>query len=472
LLTAHIPASDIASAKTVSVTVFNPAPGGGVSNSLSLVVSQPNPQPSLTALIPNEAAVGAGFTLTLSGGQFTESSIARWNGSPRPTTFVKENLLRVAIPASDVQSVGSADITVFNPEPGGGTSGKLTFNIIASNPIPSIAGASPQAIVVGGPELMLRVTGNNFAATSKVRWNGADRPTTYLDKTLLEAQIPAADVSTAGVANITVFTPTPGGGVTSPVSVFIGKQAATVPATTFSGNVVSSNSIASLFGSDLATGIEAATSAPLPTVLRGTTVTIRDSAGKDTPAPLFFVSPSQINFLVPNFVTGDALAIVKSNDKIVGVSEILNSLVSPGLFSANANGKGVAAAVALCVAANGAQTFLPVARYDQTQQQFVPVPLDLAACDQLYLILYGSGFRPPSGVSDPKVTVKVGGLDVPTLFVGAAPGFVGLDQINIGPLPRALAGRGLVDIVVSVDLQAPGGTNGPKPVNAVQAHLK
>jgi uncharacterized protein (TIGR03437 family) len=471
-LIAQIPASDIASAKTVAVTVFNPAPGGGVSNSLPLVVSQPNPQPSLSALIPNEAAVGTGFTLTLAGAQFTEASIARWNGSARPTTFVSENLLRVAIAASDAQSLGSADITVFNPEPGGGLSSKLTFNIIASNPVPSIAGAGPQAIIAGGQELALRVAGNNFAATSKVRWNGADRPTTYQDKTLLEAQIPAADIANPGAVNITVFTPTPGGGVTSAVTVFVGKQAATVPATTFSGNAVSSNSIASLFGSDLATGIEAATSAPLPLSLRGTTVTIRDNTGKNTPAPLFFVSPSQINFLVPAFITGGAWAVVKSNDKVAGVSEILNRFISPGLFSANANGKGIAAAVALCVAANGTQTFLPVARYDQTQRQFVAVPLDLAACDQIYLILYGSGFRPPNGIPDPKVTAKIGGLDVPMLFAGAAPGFVGLDQINIGPLPRALAGRGVVDIVVSVDLQAPGGTNGPRPANTVQAHIK
>ncbi|MGE0126510.1 MAG: IPT/TIG domain-containing protein [Blastocatellales bacterium] len=472
-LIAQIPATDIGVASTASVTVFNPAPGGGVSNALPIVVSQPNPQPALSSLVPNAAAVGTGFTLTLTGSQFTNSSVVRWNGSNRPTTFVSENLLRAEITASDVQSAGAAEVTVFNPEPGGGISSKLTFNVIASNPVPSIAGAGPQAILVGGPAFTLGVRGRDFAITSKVRWNGADRPTAYLSDTFLEAQISGADIANAGGANITVFTPTPGGGVTSTVTVFVGKQAATVPATTFAGNEVSSNSIAALFGSNLATGVEVAVTTPLPTSLLGTTVTIRDGGGGDYPAQLFFVSPSQINYLVPSFITGPAWAIVKSNDNVVGVSEILNRFVSPGLFSANANGKGIAAAVALCVAANGAQTFLPVASYDQTQRQFVGVPLDLTACNgQVYLILYGSGFRQPGGIPDPKVTAKVGGVDVPVLFAGAAPGFVGLDQINIGPLPRALAGLGVVDIVVSVDLQTAGGTNGPKPANTVQVNIK
>lgn len=472
VLTATIPATDIGQAATVNVTVFNPAPGGGVSNSLTVVVSQPNPQPSLSSLAPNQAAIGTGFALNLFGSQFTGSSVVRWNGSARPTTFVSENQLRADIPASDVQSVGAADVTVFSPEPGGGVSNKLTFSIVASNPVPSITGAAPQAIIVGGPSFTLSVGGKNFAATTKVRWNGQDRPTTFISSDLLQAQISAADIANPSEASVTVFTPTPGGGVSNAAPVFVGKQAATVPATSFSRNEVSSNSIASLFGSDLATGIEVAASTPLPTSLRGTTVTIRDNTGRDTPAPLFFVSPSQINFLVPNFITGGAWVIVKSGNNVAGVSDILNRFVSPGLFSANANGQGVAAAVALCVAANGAQTFLPISRYDQAQQRFVGVPLDLAACSQVYLILYGSGFRPPSGIPDPKVTAKVGGVDVPVLFTGAAPGFVGLDQVNIGPLPSSLAGRGVVDIVVSFELQAGGGPNGPRPVNTVQVMIK
>jgi uncharacterized protein (TIGR03437 family) len=451
VLTAIIPATDITQAGTANVTVFNPAPGGGVSNALTITITRPNPLPALSSLAPNRAAIGTGFTLTVNGNGFVNGSIIRWNGSNRPTTFFSASQLRAEIPASDVQSVGNAEVTVFNPEPGGGLSGRLTFSIVAANAVPALTQLNPQVIVAGGQAFNLQVSGTGFAATSKVRWNGEDRPTTFASETNLTAQIYAADIANAGIGLITAFTPPPGGGVSNTLMLPFGRQASIVPATSFSGNSLAPESIASLFGLELATGVEVATMMPLPTSLRGTSVTIRDATGREALAPLFFVSPSQINYLVPaGMASGGATVIVKSGDKVAGVSQIQIATVAPGLFSANANGQGVAAAVALRVAANGAQTFLPIAGYDQTQQRFVPLPLDLGASDdQVYLILYGSGLRNRSDMVN--VKIKVGGLDVPVLFAGAAPGFAGLDQVNIGPLPRALMGRGALDIVVTVD---------------------
>jgi uncharacterized protein (TIGR03437 family) len=451
VLTATIPATDLGQAGTANVTVFNPAPGGGVSNSLTIAISRLNPQPSLSSLSPNRAAVGIGFALTLNGRGFTDTSVVRWNGSARPTTYLSDDQLRADIPASDAQSVGVAEVTVFNPEPGGGISAGLPFSIVGSNPIPAASRLEPQGVVVGGQAFTLEVFGSNFAAASKVRWAGQDRPTIFVSETNLSAQIFAADIAAAGTANVTVFTPAPGGGVSNALTMPIGKQASTVPATSFSGDTVAAESIASLFGSELATETEAATSLPLPTTLRGVSVLIRDATGQERAAPLFFVSPLQINYLVPpDAASGGATVIVKSADKIAGVGQAQIARVAPGLFSANASGQGVAAAVALCARANGAQTFLPVAVYDQTQQRFVGVPLDLDACDgQVYLILYGSGLRHRSGLTG--VQVRVGSLETPALFAGAAPGFAGLDQVNAGPLPRALTGRGTVDIVVTVD---------------------
>jgi uncharacterized protein (TIGR03437 family) len=77
-----------------------------------------------------------------------------------------------------------------------------------------------------------------------------------------------------------------------------------------------------------------------------------------------------------------------------------------------------------------------------------PVPVDLGpATDQVYLSLYGTGFRSYSG----QATATVGGVNVPV--AGAAPVgmYLGEDIVNIGPLPPSLAGRGAVDVVVSFD---------------------
>jgi hypothetical protein len=105
---------------------------------------------------------------------------------------------------------------VFNPAPGGGTSNPATFTIMQANPVPTITGLNPASAVAGSPAFTLTVTGTNFVSGSLVRWNGANRPTTFVSGTQLTAAIPAADVATTGNASVTVFNPAPGGGVSNP----------------------------------------------------------------------------------------------------------------------------------------------------------------------------------------------------------------------------------------------------------------
>jgi glucose/arabinose dehydrogenase len=89
-----------------------------------------NPVPTLTSLSPNRMAPGsADFTLTVGGTGFVPDSLVRWNGADRATTFVSTTEVAAAIPASDVAIEGTAEVTVFNPEPGGGASNALTFLI-------------------------------------------------------------------------------------------------------------------------------------------------------------------------------------------------------------------------------------------------------------------------------------------------------------------------------------------------------
>jgi uncharacterized protein (TIGR03437 family) len=80
----------------------------------------------------------------------------------------------------------------------------------------------------------------------------------------------------------------------------------------------------------------------------------------------------------------------------------------------------------------------------------VTAPIDLEpAGDQVYLIVYGTGIRNRSSLNN--VMVTIGGVPVSVLYAGDTPGFVGLDQVNIGPLPRVLIGRGMADVVLAVD---------------------
>ncbi|MBI3106688.1 MAG: hypothetical protein HYY95_14160, partial [Candidatus Rokubacteria bacterium] len=92
-----------------------------------------NPVPAVSSLDPSSAPAGSsGFTLTVNGSDFVSTSIVRWNGSDRSTTFVSSGQLQAAIPAGDIASEGTAAVSVFTPPPGGGVSNALTFTITAA----------------------------------------------------------------------------------------------------------------------------------------------------------------------------------------------------------------------------------------------------------------------------------------------------------------------------------------------------
>ncbi len=216
---------------------------------------------------------------------------------------------------------------------------------------------------------------------------------------------------------------------------------------------VASDSIVAAFGHGLATTTQVATSLPLPTELAGTRVVIRDSAGAERNAPLFFVAPTQVNYqMPPGAANGLATVTITSGDGTTSTGAAQINPVAPGLFAANANGQGVAAAVAVRVKADGSQSFEPVAQFDQTQNRFVPVPIDLGPpTDIVVLVLFGTGIRNRTAQS--AVNVKLGGVDAPVQYASATPGFVGLDQVN-AVVSRILAGRGEIDVILTADGRA------------------
>ena len=219
-LLAAITAADIAVAGTVQVTVFNPAPGGGTSGGVSFAISTSNPVPAITTLSPTTAVAGsAAFNLTVNGTGFVSGAVVKWNGSSRTTTFVSATQLQTAITAADIAVAGNATVTVFNPTPGGGTSGGVSFAISASNPVPAITTLSPATVVAGSAAFNLTVNGTGFVSGAVVNWNGSSRTTTFVSATQLQTAITAADIAVAGNATVTVFNPTPGGG-TSNGSIF------------------------------------------------------------------------------------------------------------------------------------------------------------------------------------------------------------------------------------------------------------
>jgi len=90
----------------------------------------PYPAPALSAVSPSPILAGdPGVTLVATGSGFTAESVVRWNGSTRPTVFVSTSELHAAISAADIASIGTADVSVFTPAPGGGTSAVVVATI-------------------------------------------------------------------------------------------------------------------------------------------------------------------------------------------------------------------------------------------------------------------------------------------------------------------------------------------------------
>lgn len=186
-----IPTTTIAT-YTIEIQAFDA--GGRGSNVLrdTFSVVDANPVPTVVSISPASAAAGgAGFTLTVIGTGFLPTSTVLWNGYTLSATYVDATTLRAYVDSYRLYSVGTAQVTISNPPPGGGTSAPVTFVIgpQSPNPVPTVTSISPASIDAGGPSFTLTVTGTGFVAYSRIMWNGYQLSTTLVDSSTLTATI-------------------------------------------------------------------------------------------------------------------------------------------------------------------------------------------------------------------------------------------------------------------------------------------
>ncbi len=201
-------------------------------------------------------------------------------------------------------------------------------------------------------------------------------------------------------------------------------------------------------GVDLASGTEALKrlpeSVPLPTALLETSVTVTDrtpTSWARRKAGLYSISPTEIRFLMPErAANGLVIVTVEREGKASKRRGIHLGKVAPALFSANGDGRGVAAASAIRVARNGTETSLEVVRYDSALRRYVATPIDLRSSrDPVYLTFFGTGMRG----RDEAASVTIGGERVDVHSLEPASGFSGVDELVVGPIPRSISGEDL-----------------------------
>ncbi len=203
---------------------------------------------------------------------------------------------------------------------------------------------------------------------------------------------------------------------------------------------VTPDGIASIFGANMATGTEAAQTLPLPTSLAGSSLRVNG-----VPAPLFFVSKEQINFLIPTQTQpGTAIVEVTAADGSITRCELPISSAAPAIFTANQQGTKAPAGDAT----PDGKTYYRIGNPDGSAN---PVAVGH------YLQLFGTGFR---NAAFDTVQVSIGGKDVQVLYAGKQPEFIGLDQLNV-QVPAGLSG--VVDLVLTID---------GKPANKVEIRVQ
>jgi PKD repeat protein len=171
--------------------------------------STSNPVPKITSLTPSSVTVGSpDLILSISGSNFLSSSVIRWNGMDRTTTYQDSTTLTALILSSYLINQGTSTVTVYNPSPGGGTSNAISFSITESQgDSPRISSISPSSVVAGGQGFTLTIQGEKFTAGSIVQWNQEEKATTFISEMTLTAKITATDISHSGNAVISVKTP-------------------------------------------------------------------------------------------------------------------------------------------------------------------------------------------------------------------------------------------------------------------------
>ncbi|MBP6823986.1 MAG: YHYH protein [Acidobacteria bacterium] len=206
-----------------------------------------------------------------------------------------------------------------------------------------------------------------------------------------------------------------------------------------------------MFGAKLATSTAGASSPAWPTTLAGASVNIRDAAGTNHAATISYASPTQLNYRVPdNAAIGLAtVTITAGGVSIPGAINIASAY--PNLF--NIGSDSIVAGYVLRARSNGQQVIEPIYDFSgASNNAFVPIDLG-ADSDIVYLVFFGSGLG-----RNPQVSVSIGGVTLTPAYAGPQGTFTGLDQYNV-PLPRSLAGKGKVGLVITADGRASNQAN-------------
>ena len=210
------------------------------------------------------------------------------------------------------------------------------------------------------------------------------------------------------------------------------------------GADVAPGGLISVFGTNLSPVNMASSEIPLPTALANSCLSVNG-----LPVPILFVSPTQVNAQMPFQAIGDVTLVLRTPG---GISNSLNLVIdpnAPSVFSASV----------------GADNNIPtVVRYDDGELVTPSHPIHRSSNSPLVIYLTGLGGTSPAvptgqpAPSNPlslslvQPTVTLGGVSLPVLYAGLAPGLVGVDQINVSVPTNVPTGMSVPLVITEGDV--------------------
>jgi uncharacterized protein (TIGR03437 family) len=379
------------------------------------------------------------------------------SGANSITTNNTKGVINLVAPVNTAASIGALTRLLANPagfyvnihtnrNPGGVIRAQLTAPLA-------------QPLFIAASNKYFLPTGNADTTLTLVAL-GSSLPDLLLGSVLINGQpvqvVPDLNTGTATVtvpasllANpgiLAVQLRTPAGVLSKPLLIPVAAQASvnTQAATTTDaarfGTTVAPESIASVFGTKLSANTVLATVTPLPVALDGGTSVYVNGVL----SPLFFVSPNQINYQIPEgTLSGPAAVVVRAGDGTISQGVVNVTNVAPGVFTRLATGLGAPSAVA----STDGQTFnILTSNADGSA-------VELQA--GYFVSLFGTGLRFVSvnttvSPVTPNATISACGGTINPMFVGAQGTLVGVDQVNF-QIPQSCAGKGDIDVFVTAD---------------------
>lgn len=316
-----VPANAVSKAGLVDVAVT----GSSMSRALTFTIK--NPQPTVTALSPENVLLNSSsFSLDVTGSNFVSTSVVHVGEKSIVPSVVNPTKLTVVVPDDLLTTAQTMPITVVNPDPGGGTSSALNFAVM--NPVPVISALSLDSILVDSSDFTLELSGTGFVTGMSVSFGATPLVPSIISSTQASVVVPKAALGKGTVFDVTASNRGPGGGTSNAMKFTVNNPLPQLTSLSVTKALVNSEEMTlDIAGSGFVSGVTVnfGSVALTPTVVSPNQITIRIPKDSLAKSGILAVSASNLS---PGGGISNSLEFAVENPAPTLTSISLDSIVA------------------------------------------------------------------------------------------------------------------------------------------------